>query len=268
MRGVIVAAGLGMRMRPLTDLQPKCMLPIGGKPLIEATKSNMRAAGCDEIVVIVGHMRDAVSIPDVTFVENTEYQHNNILHSLMMARSYLDGPVICSYSDIWVEPENYTTLVETDGDIVATVDSDWREYYAGRSDHPLNEAENVHYDASGRCQLFGKGLSEPKDGNLNNGEFLGLWRMSANGCMRMVETFEKIDARLAPDEPFQNAQAWRVAYITDMFQELTNQDYRIDGAFVERGWAELDTLQDFERLGSIAERQRLRTLHSMMTENL
>ncbi len=268
MKGVIIAAGMGMRMRPLTIVRPKCMLPVGGRPLIESAKDNLRAAGCDEIIVIVGHMSEAVQTDSVRFVRNNNYENNNILHSLMCARDALDGPLICTYSDIWVEPGIYTALVNTGGDIVAAVDTDWKDYYIGRSEHPPEEAENAHFDADGRLHRFGKGLKEPQEKIEEQGEFLGLWRMSADGTTLMRETFDELDKRLDPEEPFQRARAWRIAYITDMFQELVDRGHRIDAALVERGWAELDTLQDYNRLNTIADRQRLSTLQSLNEESI
>lgn len=235
------------------------MIPIAGRPLVENTLANMRAAGCDQIIVIVGHMRDAIQIPDVLFVENKDYLNTNILHSLMYARAHLEGAVICSYSDIWVEPPIYRTLTETPGDIVLAVDRDWRPYYEGRLLHPTSEAENVIYGSDGLAYTFGKGLSNPMDSDHRLGEFLGLWKMSAEGTKVMRDCFTEIDARLGRDEPFQRARAWRNAYVTDMLQELTNRGQSIRSALIERGWAELDTLEDVERLESIAGRQNLVT---------
>ena len=85
MRGIIIAAGLGMRLRPMTEQLPKCMLPIVGRPLLHHTMRYMRSAGCQEFVVIVGHSADKVDADGATLVTNTDYENNNILHSLMYA---------------------------------------------------------------------------------------------------------------------------------------------------------------------------------------
>ena len=53
MIGVIIAAGSGTRMAPLTDNRPKCMLSVGGRPLIEPLAENLRRIGCSRIVVVV-----------------------------------------------------------------------------------------------------------------------------------------------------------------------------------------------------------------------
>ena len=108
----------------------------------------MREAGCNEFVIIVGYKAENVDALDAQIVENNEFASNNILHSLMSAKMHLNGPVMGSYSDIWVEPEIHKALTETKNDIVVAVDDDWLPYYQGRTQHPVSEAENVFFDES------------------------------------------------------------------------------------------------------------------------
>ncbi len=220
----------------------------------------MRAAGCRELVVILGYKAQTVDSGDAIRVINPDYMRNNILHSLLYARDHLNGPVMVSYSDIWVEPWIHRQLATTPGDIVIAADRDWQGYYEGRTDHPTEEAENVFFDLEGRAVQMGKHLRASESATLTCGEFLGLWRMSAAGTARLREAFEEVDARLAPEAPFQQAKEWRKAYITDMMQELINQGDRIDCTVIERAWAEIDTVQDYQRLPAIAEDRRLWTL--------
>ena len=257
MKGVIIAAGLGRRMGSLTEDLPKCMLPINGRPLLHHTMDHMRAAGCTDFVVIVGYKSDRIDAQGATIVRNEDYENNNILHSLMAASDHLEGPVMCSYSDIWVEPSIHEKLRETKGDIVLGVDSDWLPYYDGRKEHPVPEAENVFFDNQNQVRQIGKHLEPRNAGALRCGEFLGLWRMSSDGNRLFRDTFHDVDGRFDRDAPFQHAPHWRTAYITDMLQEMTDANIAVDCAVIERGWAELDTTEDYQRLPDIAERQRL-----------
>ena len=111
-----------MRMGKFTKTKPKCLLQVAGRPLIEHTINGLRSVGCTEIVIIVGYKAEMINVPNVQYVNNEEYASNNILHSLMCARQYLDGPVVVSYSDIWVEPWIFHCLVDTPGDIGLAVD--------------------------------------------------------------------------------------------------------------------------------------------------
>ncbi len=247
-------------MAQLTADRPKCMLAIAGRPLLAWTIDALRGAGCTEIVVITGYLQDR--IPDLGFrrVQNDDYENNNILHSLMCAREYLDGPVMATYSDIWVEPSVHMKLAEAQGDIVAAVDRDWVPYYDGRTDHPVDEAENIFVDTTGAVRHAGKHLNPANAGELLCGEFLGLWRMSAAGTKVFKSAFEQLDSELSPSASFQQASEWRRAYITDITQHLVDSGIRVDAALIDRGWAELDTAQDYERLPAVAERQGMKTL--------
>ena len=261
MKGIVIAAGLGSRMGAFTEACPKCLLPIAGRTLIDRTIENLRAAGCREIVIIRGHKGHMINVPDVTYVENFDFQNNNILHSLMHARDHLQGEVLVSYSDIWVEPWIHQKLIETDGDVVISVDRDWMPYYDNRENHPIPEAENVYYAADKTVIEIGKHLAAETDReNVEVGEFLGLWRLSAAGSELFRDTFEELEAVTDPIAPFQKAAEWRKAYITDIVQYMVDSGHDIHCALTERGWAELDTAEDYQRLQSIAERQRLETL--------
>lgn len=61
MRVMILAAGRGERLRPLTDRVPKAMVPVGGKPLIAWHLERLAAGGYSEIVINVSHLADAIT---------------------------------------------------------------------------------------------------------------------------------------------------------------------------------------------------------------
>lgn len=259
MRGIIIAAGLARRMGDLTAGKPKCLLPIGSKTLLDCTVERLYSSGCTEIVIVVGHKSEAISRDDLIRVKNPRYRENNILHSLMCARDYLEGETIITYSDIWVEPFIYESLLSTSGDIVIAADRDWQPYYEGRTEHPVSEAENVVIDDQARVHKIGKHLSETDSVNMLFGEFLGLWRMTSTGTKIFKSTFLDLDKELNDLSPFQKALEWQKAYITDMMQHLVDDGVDVHASVIERGWAELDTQQDFKRLPEIAQRQRLET---------
>ena len=260
MRGIIIAAGLGSRMGVFTQTRPKCLLPIGNRTLLDRTIDNLRAAGCDEVVLVTGHKAEMIDRADVVTIRNDDYAHNNILHSLMYARSYFDGPVIAMYSDIWVEPHIYRQLLDAPGDIVLSVDRDWLPYYEGRTEHPIDEAENIFVDVAGAVIAAGKAMDRKDQDELLVGEFLGLWKMEAAGAKIFREIFEELEKTLDLHQPFGRAREWRKSYITDFIQYLVDRGVCVDCSLIERGWAELDTSQDYQRLPEIAARQRLKTI--------
>ena len=60
LRALVLAAGYGMRLRPLTDVVPKPMLPILGRPVIEQTLTELAAVGCEAAAINLHHLGDAI----------------------------------------------------------------------------------------------------------------------------------------------------------------------------------------------------------------
>ena len=60
MRALLFAAGLGTRLRPLTDTMPKALVPVNGRPLLDITIQNLREAGIDDIVVNIHHFSQQI----------------------------------------------------------------------------------------------------------------------------------------------------------------------------------------------------------------
>lgn len=60
MKALIFAAGLGTRLKPITDVMPKALVPVGGKPLIEHVAGKLKAAGVESAVVNVHHFADKI----------------------------------------------------------------------------------------------------------------------------------------------------------------------------------------------------------------
>ncbi len=77
MKAMIFAAGLGTRLRPLTDRMPKALVPVGGRPLIDIVSERLRSAGFNELVVNVHHFADQIEAwaegkPDVKLSDERE----------------------------------------------------------------------------------------------------------------------------------------------------------------------------------------------------
>ena len=261
MLGVIIAAGRGSRMAPLTNECPKSLLPLGrfGKTMFDNTCANMLNVGCDEVTVITGHVAESFgpyANKKVKLLKNSAYKTNNILHSLMTARDLFSEELIVAYSDIWVEPELFERQVASDAAYSMMVDIEWMDYYKGRSLHPYSEAEKVFFDQNKAVVAAGKHLPNCHP-QLGTGEFLGLMRLSKTASERWRRAFDSLDEQLCATEAFQNATEWQKAYITDFIQYLVDTGEHIEVVTCKKGWVELDTLQDLERLEVLARTQKL-----------
>lgn len=111
--GVILAAGMAKRLRPLTDTKPKCLLKVGERTLLERTVEAMLQAGVAEFVVVTGYravmIRDFLTqhFPTLTFhfLDNVDYEHNNNIYSLWMAGQVVRGrDFLLMDSDILCDP--------------------------------------------------------------------------------------------------------------------------------------------------------------------
>src|SRR3977135_352029 len=60
MKAMVLAAGLGTRLRPLTDNRPKALVEIAGRTLLEITLARLRAFGTNEVIINVHHFADMV----------------------------------------------------------------------------------------------------------------------------------------------------------------------------------------------------------------
>ena len=58
MRAIILAAGLGTRLRPMTDNTPKALIKVNDKPLVEYQIEYLKEKGIDEIIVVVGYLHE------------------------------------------------------------------------------------------------------------------------------------------------------------------------------------------------------------------
>lgn len=130
MKGIILAAGMGTRLLPLTLSQPKCLVNVAGKPMMAYQLDSLRAAGIEECTIVVGYL--AESVRDcfgsnyrgvrLSYVENTTYDTSNNLCSLWQARAEFNDDVLLLESDLVFDDRLICELVMMDEPNVAVVD--------------------------------------------------------------------------------------------------------------------------------------------------
>ena len=97
MKAVILAAGLGSRLSPITDNVPKCMVPVNGVKIIDKQIDNLLCNGITEIYVVDGYKADMLSThlkttyPSVHIVSNPRYAETNNMYSLYLTAQYVRG---------------------------------------------------------------------------------------------------------------------------------------------------------------------------------
>ncbi|HUS30022.1 MAG TPA: phosphocholine cytidylyltransferase family protein [Kofleriaceae bacterium] len=257
-RAVLIAAGRGKRLGTHTDEVPKCMVEIGGKPILGHVWDALSSVGVEELVVIRGYRGDVLEkfirsfIKNVIFVDNHDWQTNNVLLSLATARSFLDRPTYLTYSDIVFTREVAEAAASSAAHIGLVIDRKFRDIYDGRTEHPLEEGEVADLLPDGTVARVGKKALPPAEAV---GEFIGLTRLGERGASIVARTLDQLSIRYIgrEDEPYQRAARYRNAYLTDLLQDLIDSGIQIDPIFIDGQWREIDTGQDLERARQLLE---------------
>ena len=242
-KSIIIAAGLGSRLKGYTEALPKCMLMFGEKTLLERQLEVYKDCGIKDISVVRGFKKEKINYKGLNYYDNTDYHNNNILNSLFYAEEAISGNVVISYSDILFDTSVVSRLLESNADISIVVDIDWRGYYIGRQDHPVEEAEKVIFDANNEVLKIGKVITTKQD---VYGEFIGMLKLSPRGSEIIKLHFNRAK-KIFWDKPFQRSQTFQKAYITDLIQDMVDMGVSIHCVIIERGWKEIDTVEDYEK---------------------
>ncbi len=135
MRGVILAAGQGTRMRPLTKHRPKPLVPVLGTPMVAHIIKGFAAAGVSEICLVIGYCGDMIeaAIGDGSaYGADVVYRYQDTTggtgDALLYARDFIgDEDFFLSWGDIMVPPENYRGVVERyrNGDCDGVLTANW-----------------------------------------------------------------------------------------------------------------------------------------------
>jgi len=96
-KAVILAAGIGDRLRPFTDTHPKCLVIVAGVPILENALRRLSEVRTKDVVIVVGHFGDMIKDRfghdyagmELTYVESEDFRTTNNIYSLWLARSHL-----------------------------------------------------------------------------------------------------------------------------------------------------------------------------------
>jgi choline kinase len=163
MHALILAAGRGLRLAQAT---PKCLIEVGGRPLLSHQLEAVRNAGATQATVVVGHCHEQVRAivgDDTSVVLNDRYAATNSLYSFWLARQAVKGELLVLNCDVLFPHQALTGLLECEGSALAFDSSS-----GGRAEHMKVSVQD------GQLVEMSKQLPPA----LTSGENLGLLRLT------------------------------------------------------------------------------------------
>ncbi len=192
-----------------------------------------------DVIFVCGYKADVLRerYPEFTYVENTDWENNNILESLLYAREYLRDGFVSSYTDIVYRGECVKDVVAAPWDKVLVCDTDWRRRYVRRTQHPESDAEKMRGEGDRVIELSRTIASEQA-----TGEFIGVAKFTKDGAKELIEAYDdaKANCTTLGDRPFLKA------YLIHLFQRMIEKGSSFHKVDTLGGYMELDTLQDLE----------------------
>ncbi|MDG2012103.1 MAG: phosphocholine cytidylyltransferase family protein [Pirellulaceae bacterium] len=235
---IVLAAGQGTRLRPLTDDRPKCMVDLQGTPILEHQLKAARSLGITDVHAVVGYRHDRIPFTDITKHVNAAYATTNMVSSLFTAESELSGDVIVSYGDIVFQPEVLQKLIDFQAPVSVVVDQGWREYWEARMEDPLSDAETMKLHSDGTILELGK---KPKSYDEVQGQYIGLIKFAAAALPKILDFYHLLDRNQTYDgKNFDNM------YMTSFLQLIIDRLMPVHAVTTLNGWMEVDCPDDLK----------------------
>lgn len=238
MKGIVLAAGPGRRLRELTADLPKTLLPLSdGRTILDVVLANFGACGLEEVAVVSGFAAERVveRVPDlqrrhglrIELVFNERAEEWNNAYSLWLARgAFVDGALIANGDTVHPPSVEETLLASRGADVLLAVDGE----------KTLGEEEMKVLADDGVMRRIGKDV-DPGDAA---GEYIGVALVEASAAARLADALEA---------------TWRrdpSLYYEDGFQELVDRGGTVGVAPIGRlEWVEVDDDADLARAREI-----------------
>ena len=147
MKLIVLAAGKGERLKPLTNDRPKCMVKYKKKPIIDYIIESAKDCEIKDIAVVSGYKKNILESylddRNIVFYRNNKYTTTNMVTTLFCAKDFMDDDLIISYADIVYKKEVLKKLINNKNDFSVIIDRKWKELWVQRMDEPLKDAETL-----------------------------------------------------------------------------------------------------------------------------
>lgn len=231
MKAIILAAGLGSRLRPITDAVPKCMVPVNGIRIIDKQIDNLVKAGVRDIYVVSGYKAEVLNAhlkgryPFVTIIPNVRYAETNNMYSLYMASQHVKGEeFLLMNSDVYFDACIIKGILAGDGSRIACDRSMF-----------LDESMKVTLDG-GKINHISKKITEAEYYAVS----IDVYRVSALDGAALFQEIEDTIFCLKDEN------SWTEVALDHIFDKTNFRPYIIDGR-----WFEIDNHDDLAKAETI-----------------
>ena len=231
-KAIILAAGVGSRIRPLTDNCPKSLLKINGKTILEMMLSHIQACGSNEVVFVLGYLQNQIKdyvkiqFPDliVQFITNEKYEVSNTGYSLMLTKDFVQD----------------STFIKFDADVVFDINI-LTSLIASEYDNCLCIDKNINLDAEEIKVIIKDDNRVVKASKTVNpvdaiGESIGIEKISGETACTLFNELEL----MMKDEQY-HQEYYEAAYERLIEKDVPFHALDISGL----KWTEIDTQEDF-----------------------
>jgi phosphoenolpyruvate phosphomutase len=240
---VVLAASRGEELGELTEDQPKTMVKIQGVPILSHIVDAYNAVGIKDIVVVRGYKKEAVNLPNLTYVDNGEFAETGELESLSKALQSRKGhfhPTIISYGDVLFHKYIPQALCQEQDDCVIFVDSNWQDQtsYARLGGFAECTVPNSRKAFNVKIYLAQLGSTIPREAI--HGVWMGFLKVSPSAASQINDLILEILA-----DP-----ANRKAGIPRLLQELLKREYPVRVLYTVGHWLDINGLEDVVQAGT------------------
>lgn len=259
MKVIILAAGQGTRLRPLTDDRPKCMVEVNGKSILERQLTVMHDCGIrdEDITIVAGYkgeiLRDIFRDTQMNIVINDNYENTNMVCSLMCAREIMEQyeDILISYGDIIYNEKVLRSILQSEEKASVIVDDGWYSYWSERCENPLDDAETLMFDKDDYLTEIGQKTTDL--GKIQS-QYIGLMRFKGEGLEAVLHLAAEAEERSRKGVPlWRTTRTYQKMYMTDLLQGLIDEGNKLKAVHINRGWFEIDDCEDLK----VVERNKL-----------
>lgn len=252
MKVIILAAGQGTRLRPLTDDRPKCMVEVNGKSIIERQLETMHACGIkdEDITIITGYcsevLRKKFKDTKMNIIVNKDFETTNMVCSLMCAGDLMreQDDILISYGDIIYNETVLQKILHSQEESSVIVDDGWYEYWSERCENPLDDAETLMFDGNDYLTEIGQKTTELSK---VQSQYIGLMRFRENGLKNLLALAEEAEQRTKNGIAlWRTSRTYQKMYMTDLLQGLIDEGNKLKAVHINRGWFEIDDCDDLK----------------------